>query len=197
MKTKEYVLKYKLNESSKFNHKDFISDITFDFISLLEVGNATKNIKGFENAVRALRTKWDAINNKTVGQLPDKLWNYFYATVIAKMRNELFPSEMERRQKEYEERKKRQEEYRRFNDDIYSGFGFNFWDYLLGSLLTMDTCPVHSFETLGLSKDATPDDVNVTFRKLSMLHHPDKGGNHDKFIEIVEAKNKCLTYLKQ
>lgn len=196
MKTKEYVLKYKLNESSKFNHKDFISDITFDFISLLEVGNATKNIKGFENAVRALRTKWDAINNKTVGQLPDKLWNYFYATVIAKMRNELFPSEMERRQKEYEERKKRQEEYRRFNDDIYSGFGFNFWDYLLGSLLTMDTCPVNSFETLGLSKDATSEEVNVAFRKLSMIHHPDKGGNNDKFIEIVEAKNKCLTYLK-
>ena len=150
----------------------------------------------FENAVRALRTKWDAINNKTVGQLPDKLWNYFYATVIAKMRNELFPSEMERRQKEYEERKKRQEEYRRFNDDIYSGFGFNFWDYLLGSLLTMDTCPVNSFETLGLSKDATSEEVNVAFRKLSMIHHPDKGGNNDKFIEIVEAKNKCLTYLK-
>lgn len=50
MKTKEYVLKYKLNESSKFNHKDFISDITFDFISLLEVGNATKNIKGLNNS---------------------------------------------------------------------------------------------------------------------------------------------------
>ena len=91
MKTKEYVNKYKLNESDKFNHSEFVSDLTIDFLTLLEVGKAQYNLKGFDNAVRAIKMKFDAINNKTVGCIHEKLWNYFFATVIVKIREELFP----------------------------------------------------------------------------------------------------------
>ena len=31
---------------------------------------------------------------------------------------------------------------------------------------------------------------------LSKLHHPDKGGDSKRFMEITEAKNKCLIYVK-
>jgi len=49
MNTKEYVKKYNLNvPNNKFNHDEFVSDLTNDFITLLEVGNSTKNFKGYE-----------------------------------------------------------------------------------------------------------------------------------------------------
>jgi hypothetical protein len=197
MKTKEYVSKYNLDKGVNFNHNGFISDLTFDFITLLEVGNSTKNIKGYENAVRAIRMKWDAISNKTAGVLPDKLWNYFYASVIAKTRNELFPDVMAQRKKDAEERDKRRREYEDFERREFGGFGFGsgfFWDFLLASMIK-DNKPIESFKVLGLDSEASTDDVKNAYRQLSMQHHPDKGGNSDKFIEITEAKNKCLAYL--
>lgn len=43
------------------------------------------------------------------------------------------------------------------------------------------------YETLGISKDASKDDVKKAFRKLSLEHHPDKGGNEEKFKDISNA----------
>ena len=44
------------------------------------------------------------------------------------------------------------------------------------------------YETLGIEKNATKDDVNKAFRKLAHKFHPDKaGGNAEKFKEINEA----------
>lgn len=55
--------------------------------------------------------------------------------------------------------------------------------------------PTSSFAVLELSVDAKEDEVKTAFRKLSLQHHPDKGGNAEKFTEIVEAKNKVMSYL--
>jgi curved DNA-binding protein CbpA len=30
------------------------------------------------------------------------------------------------------------------------------------------------------------------FRKLARTHHPDKGGNHDRFVELSEAYQALL-----
>lgn len=43
------------------------------------------------------------------------------------------------------------------------------------------------YSTLGLSKDATPDDIKRAYRKLASQHHPDKGGDKEKFQEIQQA----------
>ncbi|MCU0598401.1 MAG: DnaJ domain-containing protein [Desulfobacterales bacterium] len=46
------------------------------------------------------------------------------------------------------------------------------------------------YKTLGISKDASQDDIKKAYRKLAMKHHPDhaKGkANEDKFKEISEA----------
>lgn len=43
------------------------------------------------------------------------------------------------------------------------------------------------YEILGVSKGATKEEIKKAFRKLAHKHHPDKGGNEDKFKEINEA----------
>lgn len=44
------------------------------------------------------------------------------------------------------------------------------------------------YEVLGISKDASADEIKKAFRKLAVKHHPDKeGGDETKFKEINEA----------
>ena len=43
------------------------------------------------------------------------------------------------------------------------------------------------YKTLGVSRDATPEQIKKAFRKLARTHHPDAGGDEAKFKEINEA----------
>lgn len=43
------------------------------------------------------------------------------------------------------------------------------------------------YATLGVARTATPDEIKRAFRKLASQHHPDKGGNTQKFQEIQAA----------
>jgi curved DNA-binding protein len=43
------------------------------------------------------------------------------------------------------------------------------------------------YNTLGVSKQATADEIKRAYRKLASQHHPDKGGDTKKFQEIEEA----------
>lgn len=43
------------------------------------------------------------------------------------------------------------------------------------------------YKILNLSKDASQDDVKRSFRELAHKHHPDKGGDAEKFKELNEA----------
>ena len=43
------------------------------------------------------------------------------------------------------------------------------------------------YSILGVNKGATQDDIKKAYRKLAMAHHPDRGGDHNKFAEINSA----------
>ena len=43
------------------------------------------------------------------------------------------------------------------------------------------------YNTLGIAKDATPDDIKRAYRSLASKHHPDKGGDTATFQKVQEA----------
>lgn len=54
----------------------------------------------------------------------------------------------------------------------------------------MDLIPF--YKILKIPKTATDDEVKSAFRKLALIHHPDKGGNAETFKSISEAYTKIL-----
>ncbi len=201
MKPRDYIKKYKLTDSdSRFSHNNFIDDIKMDFMTMFEItfnSDGVANIAGFENTVRAIRQKWDSINAKTAGALPDKLWNYFYASFICTMRDDMFPAEMAKRARDYEERKTERERRKQWERQSSWGDGFwqeyinNFWRSLFKGMQNVDVS-LH-LSTLGLRAPVSRDEVTSKYRELSMRYHPDKpGGDTRKFREITEAKNVVL-----
>jgi DnaJ-class molecular chaperone len=43
------------------------------------------------------------------------------------------------------------------------------------------------YSILGLDRTASPEDIKKAYRKLAVKHHPDKGGDQEKFKEISAA----------
>ena len=43
------------------------------------------------------------------------------------------------------------------------------------------------YQTLGVDEKASDNEIKKAYRKLSMKHHPDKGGDPEQFKKINEA----------
>lgn len=59
------------------------------------------------------------------------------------------------------------------------------------------------YQTLGVAKNATPEDIKKAYRRLAAIHHPDKGGDTAEFQKVQAAyetlsdpqRNKSMTIL--
>lgn len=48
------------------------------------------------------------------------------------------------------------------------------------------------FEQLGLTSTASKEEVTTAWRKLAMVHHPDRGGKHEEFVKLKLAYEAAL-----
>lgn len=199
MKPKEFIKKHNLEKGWQSKKQDsFLQDFTSELLAFLELNKAENNIRGFENSVKVIRMKWDAISNKIPYGLPEGLWSYFWATIVVKLRDELCPKEMERRRKIVEEKKafwkKRREQERLLDEECRQAM----FEHLAFLYLSMSAVPPYkSFQYLGLPDSATAEEVTKRYRELSVKCHPDNGGSQEKFIELTEHKNKALKWAKR
>lgn len=52
--------------------------------------------------------------------------------------------------------------------------------------------PVQWWDVLGVSPQATEDDVRAAYRQLAKVHHPDAGGTHENFVAVQQAYERAL-----
>lgn len=199
MKPKEFIEKYGIQGGWNPKHQtNFLQDFTSELIIMLEYNKAVDNIKGFDNALRTIRQKWDSISNKISFGLPEGMWRYFFATVVVKLREEMCPREVKARKERAEEKRRnweaRQEARRVYEQQWDDFFRENIYERLFMSMLILSATPTESFTFMGLSTNATEDEIKTKFRELAMKYHPDKGGDKDKFTALLEHKNKCLKW---
>lgn len=202
MKTADYLSKYGLDRNERVPQKPFLFDLTNEFLSYLETtktAGGEPTIKGYDQAIRVICQKWDAISRKMKGPgLPEGMWKYWYATFLARMRDELFPSEMQQRRAEQEFRKQMWEDRKRFREEMFGfrsffgGFGFGDWLGAWLKDLAPRTSSVVDLELFGLAPGATPDDIKEAYRKQVLAAHPDKGGDPEQFMKLTEARNRLL-----
>ena len=43
------------------------------------------------------------------------------------------------------------------------------------------------YNILGVARNASPEEIKKSYKRLSMKHHPDRGGNNDDFIKVQQA----------
>ena len=109
---------------------------------------------------------------------------------------------------EQEENKRWEENNRRKKSFFHNMFGGEFDPFffaMFGNIFEkmyrnrqQMLCPTDSFNILELKHDANEDDIKKSFRELAFKYRQDKGNNKDKdkFVSVVEAKNKCIAYIK-
>lgn len=69
--------------------------------------------------------------------------------------------------------------------------------YLRGKAYeTFNPAILEDYETLGLNANATDEEVKDAYKNLSLVHHPDKGGDRNEFEKVHDAKRNIDAHVK-
>ena len=178
---------------------DFVSEKTGDMI-----GYWTASEVAFEwnhhynpNAIGALEYKpnaaWHKFNNAV-----ERINKHSLYYAFDELTYQLKRKAAAKAQVQFKIRKEEEDRRKKFGN----GGRFDWWQFIMNGKISFGRVDMNDyaayFELLRVphSEKIAEGDVKEAFRKLSMQHHPDKGGSREKFEEIVEAKNKCIEYIK-
>ncbi|BGP55969.1 Type I HSP40 co-chaperone [Rhodotorula sphaerocarpa] len=137
--------------------------------------------------VKALRNR--AVAYEQLGELQEALWGMENALAVASGREtEAFCDVLRRDMKRLED----------LIDEEDFGPGFNAYDRFFFEFAYTRAEQLHGFggggrmqdqhfHTLGLEPGATEVEIKTAFKSLARQHHPDKGGDEEKFKEIRHA----------
>lgn len=188
----------------------FVKYLTKDLLTLTAFHRQQNwNYAKFQNCVKEIKQKFDSISYKAMEPLPEKLWRYFYATVVIPLRDQEFGEFLEKSRKAAERQRQeqwawtyagteRQDQGETFKDDYFdflfrAFFKSSFTDFIKKTV-TVDRVPAAELERFGLSDPATEQEIKKAYRSLCMTHHPDRGGTSAQFMEITDAKDRLLSY---
>lgn len=99
---------------------------------------------------------------------------------------EAFAAEMQEMQSRFQEREAAHKAYMEMLDRVYAEVLKSM------NIQLMPPDVVEAFRVLGLPKDASLKEVYQRYRFLAKQHHPDAGGDPQKFIQI----NKAYTHIE-
>lgn len=76
--------------------------------------------------------------------------------------------------------------------EVFNEFFHNvyFQYYSENGITLKDLYDPNLLSMLGLPEGAAMEDIKKRFRELALKYHPDKGGDSEKFIEILDAYKK-------
>ena len=116
MKTKEIIKEADIQNGAGFKKQEkFFAIMVNELESIYNSFGQKDSEHHFKAATKQLRIKWDSISRQIRYGLPDKLWNYFYATEVIKKKRELcvtWAEKQEREHQKYLARQKKHEEKR-------------------------------------------------------------------------------------
>ena len=209
MKPKEYIRKFNLqNGWEQSKSKPFLDELANELAATFELFDKPDDINAFDHSLDQISSKWNSISKKIPFGLPDKLWDFFFASRVAPLRESVCPtftSQEKKKQAKYkrieEEERQRQKEI----DDYWHGvfekenkqreeFFNKFSSFIMQALLG-SSIPTSSFEYFGLPCSSSMDEVMKAFHEKMLKVHPDKGGTKELAVECIENKNKCMAYL--
>lgn len=210
MKPKEYIKKFNLQNGWEQSQTDsFLTELTNELAATFELFNKPDDINAFNHALDQISDKWNSISKRIPFGLPDKLWNYFYATQVVLLRKLVCPTftmQQKEKQDEYKEKQAQREAFKREKEkewsDMFKKKERIFYESIFNDFFNLfasgivNEVPENSFNYFGLQSSATEEDVLERFHEKILKVHPDKGGSKELAVECIENKNKCLSYLQ-
>lgn len=83
--------------------------------------------------------------------------------------------------------------YNTYNQNYYNAFNNNFNKYK-DQKNTNSLLKAH-FDKLGIEITKNTSIIKSQYRKLCLIHHPDKGGDKNMFISIIESYNYIMQHI--
>lgn len=195
MKVKDYAREFDTKSWTSEMNNRFHAAFTTDFKTTVELAiNLTKDgnlsLSAMKNLISQANDKFKSIRMR-LPIIPEKYWNYFYATVASPLKSKVCAQDIKAKQDKYNKHK----EFQDYMDGFFRQAYEDFFDRIVESLSNIPL-PADAFTTLQMEVTQDVELIKKQYRILAKQTHSDKGGNDKEFILLTEAKNQCISWAK-